>query len=112
VEQGLRAPFIMQETIELAPGGAPGYLEALGKAASGIGKADRGMRLQGAYRVLLRDDREVVVQWAFADLRAFADISSEPTGFGDLQAWREQAREQERSYIAKLLEPANWSALQ
>ena len=112
VDQGQRAPFIMQETVELAPGGVAGYLEALGKAASGIGKADRGMRLQGAYRVMLRDDREVVVQWAFSDLRAFAAVAADPTSFGELEGWREQARELERSYIAKLLEPTGWSALQ
>ncbi len=103
IEQGVRAPFIMQETLEVPPGTAPAYLDALTKAAGPIGGADRGMRLQGAYKVLLRDEAEVVVQWAFADLRAFAETVSQPHGFPQLQAWREEARGMERSYIAKLL---------
>jgi hypothetical protein len=110
-QQGLRAPFIMQETVEVAPGEAPKYLAALTKAADGIARSERGMRLQGAYKVLLRDEREIVTQWAFADLGAFSATASEPSGFRELQAWREEARDMERSYIAKLLEPTSWSAL-
>jgi hypothetical protein len=110
-EQGLRAPFIMQETVEVAPGEASKYLGALRRGAEKIGKAERGLRLQGAYKVLLRDEREVVIHWAFADLRAFTTFVSDPGVFPELQAWREEARDGEQSYIAKLLEPTSWSAL-
>lgn len=109
--QGIRAPFVVQETIELSPGTAPRYLEALREASGPIGAADRGMRLQGSYTVLLRDEAEVLVQWAFSDLRSFSTVVSEPHGFAELEAWRARARQMERSYMAKLLEPTDWSAL-
>lgn len=111
LDQGLRAPFVLQETIGLRGGVAPQYLERLTAAGRRIDAADRNVRLHGAYKVLLRDDGEVVVHWAFADLRAFAEAVEDTAGFPALAAWREEARALEQSYIAKLLEPTDWSAL-
>lgn len=110
-DQGLRAPFVMQETIGVPSGSAPSYLASLRNAAQAINTAGRGMRLHGAYEVLLRDESEVLVQWAFADLTAFASAVGETRSFAPLAAWREEARATERSYIAALLEPTEWSAL-
>jgi hypothetical protein len=111
IEQGRRAPFVLQETIGVPAGSAPTYLEALRTAAVAIDEAERGMRLHGAYEVLLRDESEVLVQWAFADLSSFTQAVGDTRGFRQLAAWREQARPTEKSYIAALLEPTEWSPL-
>jgi hypothetical protein len=110
-EQGIRAPFVLQETVQVPAGSAPEYLASLTEAAKPIGAAKRGVRLHGAYEVLLRDSSEVLVQWAFDDIRSFVEVQGNVAGFGELVSWRKQAREIERSYIAALLEPTDWSAL-
>jgi hypothetical protein len=107
--RGLRAPFMFQETVGLAGGGAAEYLAALAEAGTAIAAAGRGMRLAGSFTVLLRDESEVIVLWAFDDLRAFVTALGETRGFSELAGWRTRAREFERSYIGKLLEPTEWS---
>jgi hypothetical protein len=111
VAEGRRAPFVLQETIGMPAGSAPTYLESLRSAGAAIGRAGRGMALHGAYEVLLRDESEVLVQWAFADLSSFTEAIGNTRGFLELAAWREQARVTERTYIAALLEPTEWSPL-
>jgi hypothetical protein len=111
VQEGRRAPFVLQETISVPAGSAPAYLESLRSAAPAIGGSGRGMQLHGAYEVLLRDESEVLVQWAFADLSSFTGAIGDTRGFSELAAWREQARATERTYVAALLEPTEWSPL-
>lgn len=111
IEQQRRAPFVLQETIGVPAGSATTYLESLRKAAAAIDGAGRGMRLHGAYEVLMRDESEVLAQWAFADLSSFTEAVGNTRGFRELSEWREQARATEKSYIAALLEPTEWSAL-
>ena len=111
VEEGRRAPFVLQETVSVPAGSAPAYLESLQSAAPAIECDRAGNALHGAYEVLLRDESEVLVQWAFADLSSFTGAIGDTRGFPELAAWREQARATERTYIAALLEPTEWSPL-
>lgn len=109
VDGDLRAPFVLQETVGLRPGGAPEYLEALSEAACEITGAGRGMRLHGAYTVMLRNDSEVLVQWALDDLRAFTAAGT--LEIPPLNDWRRTAAGMERSHTGVLLRPTDWSPL-
>jgi hypothetical protein len=109
--QGLRAPWILQETVQLAPGGAPPYLEALAKAAVPLASGEQGCHLHGSYNVLLRNDSEVIVQWAFADLDSLAATWRDPGSNAPLREWRRTSQELERSHVGVLLKPTEWSAL-
>ena len=91
VEEGRRAPFVLQETVGVPAGSAPVYLESLRSAGAVIERAGRGMALHGAYEVLLRDESEVLVQWAFANLSSFTEAVGNTRGFHELAAWREEA---------------------
>ena len=106
---GVRAPFVLQETVQVGSGQGPAYLEALVEAAEAIRQTGRGLRLHGAYTVLLRNDSELLVQWALDDLHAFAAMVEDPAPA--LVAWRNRAAELERSHVGVLLKPTSWSPL-
>jgi hypothetical protein len=108
---GTRAPYVLQETVQVAPGQATAYLEALSAAADRIAGAGRGMRLHGSYTVLLRNESEVLVQWALDDLHVFAATVEQPDAFPELAAWREQSAVMERAHAGVLLRPTDWSPL-
>jgi hypothetical protein len=109
---GIRAPFILQETVQVAPGRATEYLEHLFRGCAELRTDDSPVRLHGGYSVLLRAESEVLVQWALRDLTAF--VSSEagsPTDNPVLARWRQEARQLETSRVGVLLKPTRWSAL-
>lgn len=115
VAGGLRAPFVLQETVQVAPGGAADYLAGVaetGETLALAGSAERrAIRLHGCYTVMLRNDSEVLVQWAVDDLHAFAATLETPEAVPELAAWRRRAAKLERSHVGVLLKPTDWSPL-
>jgi hypothetical protein len=108
----IRAPFILQETVQLAPGQATEYLEKLFNACAELRDRDSSIRLHGAYTVLLRDRSEVLVQWALKDLEAFVSVEARNAEeYPALARWRIEARQLERSHVGVLLKPTGWSSL-
>ena len=73
--------------------------------------ADNGVRLHGCYNVMLRNDSEVLVQWAVDDVATFTATMHSPEEFPALTAWRQEAAELERSHAGVLLKPTSWSPL-
>lgn len=111
VEHGVRAPYVLQETVTTAVGRAGDYLEALARAGARVTAADNGVRLHGCYNVMLRNDSEVLVQWAVDDVATFTATMHSPEEFPALTAWRQEAAELERSHAGVLLKPTSWSPL-
>ncbi len=110
--QGIRAPFILQETVEVAPGRATEYLDRLFSSCAPLRDSDASVRLHGGYRVLLRAESEVLVQWALRDLDVFVSIEAgDPKDVPVLGQWRDEARELEARRVGLLLKPTQWSAL-
>jgi hypothetical protein len=111
VNDGIRAPWILQETVQVAPLQSHGYLAAVSEAGEKLRAAERGIRLHGAYNVMLRNDSEVVVQWAFDELPTWVETVEQPDAVPELRAWRERAAGLERSHAGVLLRPTEWSPL-
>jgi hypothetical protein len=111
VNDGIRAPWILQETVQVAPLQSQGYLAAVSEAGEKLRAAERGIRLHGAYNVMLRNDSEVVVQWAFDELPTWVETVEHPDAVPELRAWRERAAGLERSHAGVLLRPTEWSPL-
>jgi hypothetical protein len=110
--QAIRAPFVLQETVQVAPGRAPEYLDRLFNSSDELRAADSAVRLHGGYTVLLRGESEVLVQWALRDLNAFVSIEAGDSGDAPaIAGWRKEARELEVGRIGVLLKPTQWSAL-
>jgi hypothetical protein len=111
VANGVRAPYVLQETITTEVGKSRFYLDALSRAAPKIAEDGNGVHLHGAYNVMLRNDSEVLVQWAVDSVQTFTGTMAGPERFPALDAWRREAAGIEWSHTGVLLKPTSWSAL-
>src|SRR5207302_5098237 len=111
VTRGLRAPYVLQETVTTDVGRSHQYLDALADAGTRVAADGAGIRLHGCYNVMLRNDSEVLVQWALDDVATFTATLHSPEAFPALSAWRREAAELERSHTGVLLKPTSWSPL-
>jgi hypothetical protein len=111
VEQGVRAPVVMQEIVHIVPGKSDDYVGALGDAGRSINDRGRGVRLFGSYLVALRNRTEFLNLWAFDDFDVYVRTEQEPAADPELRMWRERASSFEVDHLAKLLCPTEWSLL-
>ncbi len=111
VAQGIRAPYVLQETITTDVGRSREYLAALARAADRMRDEGDRIRLHGSYNVILRNDSEVLVQWALPDVATFTEVMAAPESFPALAQWRRDAVPLERSHAGVLLKPTSWSPL-
>jgi hypothetical protein len=111
VNHHVRAPYVLQETVTTRVGAASEYLAALQRAGARVADDDRGVRLHGSYTVMLRNDSEVLVQWAIESVQTFTATMAEPSRFPALTEWRRDAAAMELSHTGVLLKPTSWSAL-
>jgi hypothetical protein len=106
--QGRRAPVVLQETVQLEPGGSSEYLERLGVAAATI---NSGVSLVGGYEVAFRNGSEVIVLWAFESFAVLTETRAHPERHEALAAWSTEARTLEEAHTGVVLRPTDWSPL-
>jgi hypothetical protein len=111
VANGVRAPYVLQETITTDIGQSRSYLDALARAADRVAADGKGVRLHGAYNVMLRNDSEVLVQWAIDSVKTFTETMTSSESFPGLAEWRRDAAALERTHTGVLLKPTSWSPL-
>lgn len=110
-DQHVRAPYVLQEIVTTKVGAAPEYLASLQRAGERIADDDTGVRLHGSYTVMLRNDSEVLVQWAVDSVQTFTATMAEPARFAALTEWRRDAASLELTHTGVLLKPTSWSPL-
>lgn len=106
----IRAPLVRQEIVTLVPGKAQEYIDRLGDAGAAIGHKN-GFQLIGSYLVAFRNNSEVLNLWAFENFLAYIRTETEPLADPELHKWRLESQELERSHLAKLMRPTDWSPL-
>lgn len=109
LQDGRRAPVVLQETVTLECGGADYYIEQLGRMISPANGGREGFGLLGAYEIAFRDGSEVLLLWAFPDFSALARAQCSPQAFPWLERWRATSRLLEKTHQGVVLRPAAWS---
>ncbi|XVQ06699.1 hypothetical protein ACQP1W_29080 [Spirillospora sp. CA-255316] len=108
--EDVRAPVVLHETVRLKPGTAPRYLDLVGDVKAALG--DRyGFGVLGGFEVAFRNRSEVIVLWAFPDVRTLARTQSAPDDFPELRDWREQSALLETAHTGVVVRPTSWSPL-
>ena len=111
VDEGVRAPVVLQEIVHVVPGKADDYIAAIGDAGSAVGAKQRGLRLFGTYLVALRNRTEILNFWSFDDFSTYVRTENDPAADPELHAWRDRAHAYEVDHLGKLLCPTDWSIL-
>ncbi|WP_406293347.1 hypothetical protein OG948_02205 [Embleya sp. NBC_00888] len=110
VADGTRAPVVLHETIRVAPGGAPDYLERLGAFREQLGDT-HDFRILGGYEVAFRNQSEVIVVWSFPDVRTLTRTQSAPERFPELAHWHARSARLELEHTGVVVRPTDWSPL-
>jgi hypothetical protein len=105
-----RAPVVLQQIVELRSGGADAYLALLAEASEPI-NASCGFSLLGSYATAFRHGTEVMLLWAFPDIRTLARLERQPEQFPAYASWREMSRSHELSHRGDIMRPTEWSPL-
>lgn len=105
-----RAPVVLQQLIGLRTGTADAYLALLAQARTTI-DANCDFTLLGAYQTAFRHGTEVMVLWAFPDVRTLAQLEARPDEFPAYSDWLKTSRELEVTHNALVMRPTVWSPL-
>ncbi|VIO71552.1 hypothetical protein CI1B_37360 [Bradyrhizobium ivorense] len=105
-----RAAVVLQEIIDLKSGGAEDYLALLAEMKEEIDGTCR-FSLLGSYETAFRHGSEVMLLWAFPDMRTLARLQAQPAEFTAFLRWQQQARRHELGHRALIMRPTDWSPL-
>lgn len=109
VKEGLRARVVLHETITLRPGSATDYLGMLTDLKATL--TQEPFDVFGAYEVAFRNGSEVIVLWAFPDVRTLTDTQARPDEFDQLRRWRTDSARLEVGNTGVVVRPTDWSPL-
>ena len=110
IEEGRRAPFVLQETIGVPAGSAPVYLESLDRPVRSSSARSGGCSCTAPTKSSYVTSPKSSSNGPLPTCRPSPERSAIPGGFTNSPLGGE-ARATERTYIAALLEPTEWSPL-